>query len=78
MEHESESRQAIRHAPTRGGMPSPLLTRPQAAMASGLTRRQIAALVDSGQLHAIMIGRRQLIPRAALDRLLQELHGLAA
>jgi excisionase family DNA binding protein len=82
MHRSVESPQAIRDVPHRGETPavpgSPLVTQAHAAESSGLTRRQIAELVNSGHLASIEIGRRRLIPRWSLHRLLCELHGVAA
>ena len=43
-----------------------------AAEASGLSRSTLKRLVADGRLHAICVGRRRLIPRADLERLLTE------
>jgi excisionase family DNA binding protein len=71
-----ESQQATRDVPTSGG--SPLVTQSWAANETGLTRRQIAELVNSGHLASIAIGQRRLIPRWSVNSLLRELRGVAA
>lgn len=47
------------------------VTVPEAARKLGIGRNQAYEGVKSGQIPSIKIGKRILIPRAALDRLLQ-------
>ncbi|MDO8363050.1 MAG: excisionase family DNA-binding protein [Actinomycetota bacterium] len=42
----------------------------EACSAIGVGRTFLYSLLDSGQLASIRVGRRRLIPREALDRLL--------
>ena len=48
------------------------LTVPEVAARLGLSRNGAYEAVATGQIPAIRIGRRVLVPRAALDRLLEQ------
>lgn len=47
------------------------LTIPEAAKALGICRNQAYEAARRGEIPTIKIGKRLLVPRAALDRLLQ-------
>ena len=49
------------------------LTPEQAAQALGVGRTFMYSLLASGRIESIKLGRRRLIPRDALDRLVAEL-----
>jgi excisionase family DNA binding protein len=51
------------------------LTVPEAARLLGISRMTAYAAVREGALPSLRIGRRVLVPRAALDRLLAEASG---
>jgi excisionase family DNA binding protein len=46
------------------------VTVPEAAIALGISRNSAYDAVKTGQLQVIKIGKRLLVPRAALDRML--------
>ena len=50
--------------------PRPLLTRPEAARKLGLSLPTLAKALDAGQLPAVRLGARQLIPAGAVEELL--------
>ena len=50
--------------------PCAAITRPQAAQVLGVDERTVSRAVDSGQIPSLQIGRRVLIPRLPLLRLL--------
>jgi hypothetical protein len=76
MQHRSvESQQdAIRDAPV---LP-PVVTMTTAARRSGLSRRQIENLVNTGQLASLQCGTRLMVMGYSLDALIRQLHGIAA
>ena len=49
-----------------------VLTVPEAARRLGIGRNQAYALARSGRIPAIRLGRRLLVPAAALERWLEE------
>ena len=57
---------------------SPLVTQASAARLTGLTRRQIAELVNAGHTESLQVGQRRMIPRRALASLIDRLTGVAA
>ena len=57
---------------TKPDTPRPTLTVEEAAALLGIGRNTAYQAAANGELPVIRIGRRLLIPRAALDRLLAE------
>ena len=53
-----------------------LLRREQAAQVLGVGRTQVYALIRSGRLGSVQIGRLRRVPRVALERYVQELAGV--
>jgi len=51
---------------------------PEAGRLLGISRSTAYALVNSGYLPAIRLGKRILVPRAALERLLEDTNGIKA
>jgi excisionase family DNA binding protein len=46
-----------------------LLSVPHAAKSLGVGARTLRSAIEDGQVHAIQIGQRQLIPRKEIERL---------
>lgn len=49
---------------------------PEAGRLLGISRATAYALANSGRLPTIRLGKRILVPRQALERLLEDTHGI--